>query len=50
MTLNLGLSGQPFAGPDVGGFFGDPEPELFARWFEACVLLPFLAQIISSQL
>ena len=41
MTLNLGLSGQPFAGPDVGGFFGDPEPELFARWFEACVLLPF---------
>jgi alpha-glucosidase len=41
MVLSLGLSGQPFAGPDVGGFLGDPAPELFARWFEAASLLPF---------
>lgn len=41
MVLSLGLSGQPFSGPDVGGFDGDPDAELFARWFEACALLPF---------
>lgn len=41
MVLNLGLSGQPYAGADVGGFDGDPSPELFARWFELGALLPF---------
>ena len=41
MVLNLGLSGQPFAGPDAGGFFEDPSPELFARWFELAACLPF---------
>lgn len=41
MVLSLGLCGQPFAGPDVGGFSGDPTPELFARWFELGALLPF---------
>jgi alpha-glucosidase len=41
MVLSLGLCGQPFSGPDVGGFFGDPEPELFERWFELGPYLPF---------
>lgn len=41
MVLSLGLSGQPFAGPDIGGFDGDPSGELFARWFELGSLLPF---------
>ena len=41
MALNLGLSGQPFVGPDVGGFVDDPSRELFTRWFEAACLLPF---------
>ena len=41
MTLSLALSGQPFAGPDVGGFFGDPTPELFVRWYELGAFLPF---------
>jgi alpha-glucosidase len=41
MVLNLGLSGQPFSGPDVGGFHGDPGEELFARWFELGAYLPF---------
>jgi protein CrcB len=27
MVLNLGLSGQPFGGPDAGGFNGDPDRE-----------------------
>lgn len=41
MTLNLGLSGQPFAGPDIGGFAGNGEPELFARWIGFGALMPF---------
>lgn len=41
MALNLGLSGQPFAGPDIGGFAGDATPKLFARWMGIGALLPF---------
>ena len=47
MALNLGLSGQPFCGPDIGGFNGngpqDPKEraEHFARWFGIGTLLPF---------
>ena len=41
MVLNLGLSGQPFAGPDIGGFIGDGTPQLFARWIAVGALLPF---------
>lgn len=41
VTLNCGLSGMVFTGPDIGGFFETPEPELYARWIEAACLLPF---------
>ena len=41
MALNLGLSGQPYSGPDVGGFVGTPSPELFAHWMGVGALLPF---------
>ncbi len=41
MVLNLGLSGVPFTGPDTGGFTGNPEPELFARWMQLSAFLPF---------
>ena len=41
MALNLGLSGQPYSGPDVGGFAGTPSPELFAHWMGLGALLPF---------
>ncbi|MGB5368302.1 MAG: TIM-barrel domain-containing protein [Polyangiales bacterium] len=41
MALNLGLSGQPYSGPDVGGFAGTPSPELFAHWMGVGALLPF---------
>lgn len=41
MALNLGLSGQPFVGPDIGGFLDNPTPELFARWMGVGTLLPF---------
>jgi alpha-glucosidase len=41
MVLNMGLSGMPFTGPDVGGFGGDCEPELFTRWMQLGSMLPF---------
>jgi alpha-glucosidase len=41
MVLNLGLSGQPFCGPDIGGFIGNGDGEMFARWMGIGALLPF---------
>lgn len=41
MTLNMGLSGQPFAGPDIGGFFKTPSPELYAHWIGVGAFFPF---------
>lgn len=32
--LNLGLSGFPFAGADLGGFFGSPSADLLTRWYQ----------------
>jgi len=41
MTLNLGLSGQPFNGPDLGGFAGTATAELWARWVGTGAFFPF---------
>jgi alpha-glucosidase len=41
MVLNLGLSGQAFCGPDIGGFAGEATGPLFARWMGIGALLPF---------
>jgi alpha 1,3-glucosidase len=41
MLLTLGISGFPFAGADVGGFLGNPEPELLVRWYQAGAFQPF---------
>jgi alpha-glucosidase len=41
MVLNLGLSGQPFAGPDIGGFAGACTGEEYAAWMGLGTLLPF---------
>ncbi|GAB4469021.1 MAG: glycoside hydrolase family 31 protein [Anaerolineae bacterium] len=41
MVLTLGLSGIPITGPDIGGFSGEPTPELFARWIEVGAFMPF---------
>jgi alpha-glucosidase len=41
MTLNMGLSGQPFAGPDIGGFFRAPSPSLYAHWIGVGAFFPF---------
>lgn len=42
MVANLGLSGVAFTGPDTGGFLGHPSAELFTRWLQLSVFLPFL--------
>lgn len=42
MTINLGLSGQPFSGPDIGGFFEQANPELLSQWTSVGVFFPFV--------
>jgi len=41
MSLNMGLSGQPFNGPDIGGFIGNASPELFGHWMAIGAFYPF---------
>ncbi|CAL5440955.1 unnamed protein product [Camellia sinensis] len=41
MVLQLGLSGQPLSGPDIGGFAGNATPKLFGRWMALGAMLPF---------
>ncbi|OIV92940.1 hypothetical protein TanjilG_20602 [Lupinus angustifolius] len=41
MVLQLGLSGQPLSGPDIGGFSGNATPRLFGRWMGVGSLFPF---------
>ncbi|XP_074145469.1 neutral alpha-glucosidase C isoform X1 [Sminthopsis crassicaudata] len=41
MLLTLSVAGIPFCGADVGGFIGDPEPELLVRWYQAGAYQPF---------
>ena len=41
MSINLGLSGQPFSGPDIGGFSGTATPELFGHWIGLGAFYPF---------
>ncbi|KAG5524478.1 hypothetical protein RHGRI_031218 [Rhododendron griersonianum] len=41
MVLQLGLSGQPLAGPDIGGFAGNATPKLFGRWMALGAMFPF---------
>ena len=41
MTLNLSLSGQPFNGPDMGGFGADTDAELLAHWYATGIYFPF---------
>ncbi|MGW1776979.1 glycoside hydrolase family 31 protein [Streptomyces sp. NPDC002104] len=40
LVLGLGLCGVPYSGPDVGGFWGSPSPELYLRWLQLGSYLP----------
>jgi alpha-glucosidase len=42
LNSQLGLSGIPFVGPDLGGYIGDGNKELYERWIEAGIFSPFL--------
>ncbi|MHB8596345.1 MAG: glycoside hydrolase family 31 protein [Ktedonobacteraceae bacterium] len=41
MCLNLGISGLPFAGTDIGGFWEDCNGELLVRFAQMGAFLPF---------
>lgn len=41
MSINFGLSGQPFNGPDIGGFSGYATPELYGHWMAIGAFYPF---------
>eukprot|EP00004_Rigifila_ramosa_P020002 TRINITY_DN5164_c0_g1_i2.p1 TRINITY_DN5164_c0_g1~~TRINITY_DN5164_c0_g1_i2.p1 ORF type:complete len:389 (-),score=54.78 TRINITY_DN5164_c0_g1_i2:67-1233(-) len=41
MLLSIGIAGIPFAGADVGGFFGNPSTALLVRWYQAGAFQPF---------
>jgi alpha-glucosidase (family GH31 glycosyl hydrolase) len=40
LTLLAGMCGIPLHGSDIGGFNGDPGPELFARWMQLGAVSP----------
>ncbi|PSN57770.1 hypothetical protein C0J52_07257 [Blattella germanica] len=41
MCLSLSVAAIPFCGADVGGFFKNPDAELFTRWYQAGAFVPF---------
>jgi len=41
LVNSMGLTGIPFAGYDVGGFVGDANTRLFARWISVGAFSPF---------
>lgn len=41
MCLSLSVAGISFCGADVGGFFGNPDGEMFYRWYQIGAFQPF---------
>jgi len=41
MCLSLSVAGMANTGADIGGFFGNPDGELFVRWYQAAAFQPF---------
>ncbi|KAG9073924.1 hypothetical protein FRC06_011070, partial [Ceratobasidium sp. 370] len=41
MVLANGIAGMSFAGADVGGFFGNPPPDMLVRWYQVGAFAPF---------
>ena len=42
MFLNMGLSGVPFLGTDIGGFQFNATAELYVRWLQYAVFTPYM--------
>lgn len=42
MAMNIGISGMPYVGADIGGYTGAPTPELFVRWIQLGTFMPFM--------
>lgn len=42
LNNQMGLSGLPFVGPDLGGYTGDATKDMYKRWVEVGVFSPFL--------
>ncbi len=40
-VVGLGLSGVPYSGSDIGGFSGIPDDELYLRWLQMSVFMPY---------
>jgi alpha-glucosidase len=40
--LNWSLAGMPYGACDIGGFKGNPTPEMFTRWMQVGVFLPVM--------
>lgn len=49
MVLNLGLSGQAFCGPDMGGFALNTSADLFGQWIAMGSFFPFLRGHASTE-
>lgn len=41
MILANNVAGMSFCGADIGGFFGNPSPEMLVRWYQAGIFEPF---------
>jgi len=44
MSLSISLSGQPFNGPDIGGFSQTKNVEVYRQWFVLGPFYPFMRQ------
>jgi len=42
LNTQMGLAGVSFTGPDLGGYIGDGNKELYKRWVEVGVFSPYL--------
>ena len=42
LNNQMSLSGIPFVGPDLGGYIGDGNKDLYKRWVEVGVFSPYL--------
>ena len=48
MLAGMSVSGLAFVGSDIGGFGGNPAPELYGRWFELGALSPFFRSHVAT--